>query len=70
VQSPSIPADEAWVRLAEVRAVLRAQPELARAVRRLTLADQLELTFELFTEDIGETELPSNVIPFRPRRPR
>jgi hypothetical protein len=43
----------------------------AYAVRRLPLLDQLELTVELLNDVYGpEAELPSNVIPFRPRRTR
>jgi hypothetical protein len=44
---------------------------MAHAVRYLSLRDQLELTLELLRSCDGtELELPSNVIPFRPRRRR
>jgi hypothetical protein len=53
--------------------VLAAQPAVARAVRSLSLHDQLSLTLELLREaDWSETPsaepLPPNVIPFRRRR--
>jgi hypothetical protein len=56
-----------------VQDVVRTRPEIASAVRRLSLRDQLELTLELL-EDEGDgdgeqdREPPPNVIPFRPRR--
>jgi hypothetical protein len=67
-----LPAHEAWKRLAHIQLVVRNQPELASAVRCLTLLGQLELTAELLTDAHGtsEPELPLNVIPFRPRRSR
>jgi hypothetical protein len=44
------------------------RPEVAYAVRCLSLLDQLELTLELPNKwQESEPELPSNVIPFRPR---
>jgi hypothetical protein len=49
--------------------VMCTQPEVAHAVRCLSLVDQLELTLELLNEwQESEPELPSNVIPFRPRQ--
>lgn len=53
-----------------MQCVMCTQPEIAHAVRRLWLLDQLQLTLELLKESREtETELSSNVIPFRPRRP-
>jgi hypothetical protein len=51
-----------------MRRVMCARPDVAYAVRCLPLIDQLELTLELLNE-WQESELPSNVSPFRPRRP-
>jgi hypothetical protein len=67
-----LPAREAWERLAFMQHVVWTQPEVASAVRRLRLIDQLELTVELLTYAHGpvEPELPPNVIRFRPRRTR
>jgi hypothetical protein len=67
-----LPAPEAWKRLAYMQHVVWTQPEVASAVRRLTLLDQLELTVELLSDAQGavEPELPPNVIRFRPRRTR
>ena len=46
-----------------------ARPDVAYAVRCLSLMDQLELTLELPNEwQEAEPELPWNVIPLRPRR--
>jgi hypothetical protein len=55
-----------------VQEVLAAQPAVARAVRSLSLHDQLSLTLELLREaDWPESQtpasLPANVIPFRRR---
>jgi hypothetical protein len=48
--------------------VMCRRPEVAYAVRCLSLLDQLELTLELLNEwREPERELPSNVIRFRPR---
>jgi hypothetical protein len=47
--------------------VLDDQPELARAVRRLPLRDQLSLTLELLEEADEPQALPANVVRFRPR---
>jgi hypothetical protein len=60
-----------WELLAHMRRVMRTQPDVAYAVRCLSLLNQLELTIELLNEwREAEPELPSNVIPFRPRRSR
>jgi hypothetical protein len=53
--------------------VVASQPAIARAVRCLSLYDQLDLTLELLRQcDWPEFEqredLPPNVIPFRRRR--
>jgi hypothetical protein len=57
-----------WELLSHMRRVMCARPDVAYAVRCLPLIDQLELTLELLNEWQGtEPELPSNVIPFRPR---
>ena len=59
----------AWELLAHVQRVTWTQPEVAYAVRCLSLLDQLELTLQLLNEcQEPGPELPSNVIPFRPRR--
>jgi hypothetical protein len=52
--------------------VLAEQPAVARAVRSLSLHDQLSLTLELLrTADWPDTQsrepLPANVVRFRPR---
>jgi hypothetical protein len=47
--------------------VLDDQPELARAVRRLPLRDQLSLTLELLEDAHEPQALPANVVRFRPR---
>ena len=58
-----------WELLAHMRRVMYTRPEVAYAVRCLTLLDQLELTLELLNEwQESEPELPSKVIPFRPSR--
>jgi hypothetical protein len=58
-----------WDLLAHMRRVMCARPDVAYAVHCLSLLDQLELTLELLNEwQESEPELPSNVIPFRPRR--
>ncbi len=58
-----------WELLAHMRRVMCTRPDVAYAVRCLSLLDQLELTLELLNErQEAEPELPSNVIPFRPRR--
>jgi hypothetical protein len=59
----------AWQRLAHMQRVVWTQPEVAYAVWRMALLDQLELTVELLTDrHEGEPELPSNIIPFHPRQ--
>ena len=65
----------AWERLVLIQEVLGEQPALARALRSLPLYEQLTLTLELLDEEEEDwltpfqTEpLPSNVVPFRPRR--
>jgi hypothetical protein len=51
--------------------VVRTRPEIAYAVRCLTLLDQLELTVELLSDvSTAEADLPANVIPFRRCRSR
>jgi hypothetical protein len=48
--------------------VVGRRPEIALAVRCLSLLDQLELTLELLAdEQKPDSELPPNVICFRPR---
>jgi hypothetical protein len=64
--TPGAPAG--WELLAHMRRVICTRPDIAYAVRCLPLLDQLELTLELLNEQESEPELPSNVIPFRPRR--
>jgi hypothetical protein len=55
--------------LAHMQRVICRRPEVAYAVRCLSLLDQLELTLELLNEcREPEPELPSNMIRFRPRR--
>ena len=62
-------APAGWKLLAHMRRVMRTRPDVAYAVRCLPLIDQLELTLDLLNEwQESEPELPSNVIPFRPRR--
>ncbi len=59
-----------WELLEHMQRVTCSQPEVAYAVRCLSLLDQLELTLELLNdwqETEAELELPWNVIPFRPR---
>jgi hypothetical protein len=61
----------AWQRLAHMQRVVWTQPEVAYAVCDMSLLDQLELTVELLTDGHEvEPELPSNIIPFRPRQTR
>lgn len=61
-----------WRRLRDMQYVVATQPAIARAVRCLTLYDQLDLTLELLHQhdwpdfDPPE-ELPPNVIRFRRR---
>ena len=55
-----------WRLLAHMWQVMYAQPETAYAVRCLPLIGRLELTLQLLNEwRDAESELPSNVIPFR-----
>jgi hypothetical protein len=67
-----LPPSAAWQRLLLVQDVLAEQPAIARAVRTLSLLDQLSLTLELLGEtdwpdsDTAET-LPPNVLRFRAR---
>src|SRR4051812_4977029 len=60
-----------WELLAHMRRVMCTRPDVAYAVRCLSLLDQLDLTLEVLNgwRDT-EPERPSNVIPFRPRRAR
>ena len=61
-------SDRGWDLLAHMQRVMCRRPEVAYAVRCLSLLDQLELTLELLNEwREPERELPSNVIRFRPR---
>jgi hypothetical protein len=65
-------AEVAWRRLRDMEFVLARQPAVARAVRRLPLGDQLELTLELLRQSEWPQfdnceELPPNVVRFRPR---
>jgi hypothetical protein len=54
-----------------MRRVMCTQPEVAYAVRCMSLLDQLELTLDLLNEwRETQPELPSHVIPFRTRRSR
>ena len=65
--TPGAPAG--WKVLAHVRAVICTRPDVAYAVRCLSLLEERELTLELLNEwQESEPELPANVIPFRPRR--
>jgi hypothetical protein len=60
--------DAAWQRLFWMQAVVAGEPSVARAVRSLSLYDQLELTLQLLAQEWPEPEpLPANVIPFRRR---
>jgi hypothetical protein len=63
--------DAAWQRLFWMQTVVADQPAVARAVRCLSLYDQLELTLQLLGEEWPATEsresMPANVIPFRRR---
>ncbi len=61
-----LPPGIAWQRLLLLQDVLAEQPELARALRRLSLYDQLAMTIELLLDSPEPAEaLPANVIPFR-----
>jgi len=68
-----LPPSAGWQLLVHVQAVLAEQPAVARAVRSLSLHDQLSLTLELLrSADLpadGHTPetFPANVIPFRRR---
>ena len=62
-----VPPGVAWQRLLLLQEVLDDQPELARAVRRLPLRDQLSLTLELLDDADEPQALPANVVRFRPR---
>jgi hypothetical protein len=62
----------AWHRLRDMQDVVEAQPDIARAVRCLSLYDQLDLTLELLQQDYWPEfhepeDLPTNVIRFRRR---
>ena len=61
-----LPPGVAWQRLLLLQEVLDDQPELARAVRRLPLREQLSLTLALLEDDQPQP-LPANVLRFRPR---
>ena len=66
-----LPSGLAWQRLLLLQDVLAEQPDLARALRHLSLYDQLAMTLELLLDSPEPAEaLPANVIPFRrpPRR--
>ena len=62
-----VPPGVAWQRLLLLQEVLDDQPELARAVRRLPLRDQLSLTLELLDDADEPQAPPANVVRFRPR---
>jgi hypothetical protein len=65
-----LPPRAAWQVLAQIQHVVWTRPDVAYAVRHLTLLDQLELTVELLSDwRETEPELPAN-IPFRSRRSR
>jgi hypothetical protein len=55
------------MRLAHMQHVVATRPDVAFAVQRLSLQDQLELTLELLgdVDDVG-SDLPANVVRFRP----
>lgn len=54
-----------------MRRVMCMRPDVAYAVRCLSLLDQLELTLEFLKEwRESDSKLPSNVVPFRPHRSR
>jgi hypothetical protein len=64
-----------WMQLARIQKVVERDPTIRRAVRCLSLRDQLELTLELlghadWFNDEHTDALPPNVVPFRPRRAR
>jgi hypothetical protein len=69
MQPPNaLPPRLAWQRLAYMQEVVWTRPDIAFAVRCLSLLDQLELTLELLAdEQKPDSELPPNVIRFRPR---
>jgi len=63
----------AWHRLRDMPLVVAAQPAIARAVRCLTLCDQLELTLALLQQRdwpdfAAPVDQPPNIIPFRRRQ--
>lgn len=66
-----LPPSAGWQRLAHVREVLVAQPAVARAVRSLSLHEQLSLTLEVLREvdwpepPTPEESLPPTVVRFR-----
>ncbi|HTD80212.1 MAG TPA: hypothetical protein VK898_21430 [Chloroflexota bacterium] len=62
-----VPPGVAWQRLLLLQEVLDDQPELARAVRRLPLRDQLSLTLELLDNADEPQAPPANVVRFRRR---
>ena len=69
-----LPPAVAWQRLTLMQEVLLDRPDLARAARRLPLADLLSLTLELLNDGqeprpppAERERLPPNVVPFRPR---
>jgi hypothetical protein len=67
-----LPPDAAWQRIFHMHDVLAHQPAVARAVRSLSLYDQLSLTLEVLSQadwpDAQPVEtLPPNVLPFRRR---
>jgi len=63
-----LPPRLAWQRLAHIQHVVWTEPEIAYAMCQLPLLDQLELSVELLTDGAtAQTELPTNVIPFRYR---
>ncbi len=62
-----VPPAAAWQRLFLLQEVLLDRPELAHALRRLPIAEQLLLTLELLTDPEELAHLPPNVVPFRPR---
>jgi hypothetical protein len=59
----------AWQRLAHMQHVVSTRPDVAFAVRCLTLLDQLELTLELLNDCLEfDSDLPPNVIRFPTRQ--
>jgi hypothetical protein len=62
-RSAMLPPPRAWQRLAHIQPVICARPEIAYAVRCLTLFDQVELTIGLLSDgDKSKAELPPNVV--------